>query len=135
MAVSAARWRLASERDIPRFNKSCNSAFNSDSLMAAALSSWLKSTLKRGSASHVCPAPAAAGTGTAYRNAAPLFLDGSVAMHMSGSWMIGNYAENITNFEWRAVPAPCGPGTGHTRRPARACLGHLGGGHDPGTAR
>ncbi len=51
-----------------------------------------------------------AGTGTNYRNAAPLFLDGSVAMHMSGSWMIGNYAENITNFEWRAVPAPCGPG-------------------------
>ncbi|UWQ95448.1 extracellular solute-binding protein [Rhodobacteraceae bacterium M385] len=51
-----------------------------------------------------------AGTGTAYRNAAPLFLSGSVAMHMSGSWMIGNYAENITDFEWRAVPAPCGPG-------------------------
>ncbi len=51
-----------------------------------------------------------AGTGTNYRNAAPLFLDGSVAMHMSGSWMIGNYAENITNFEWRAVPAPCGTG-------------------------
>jgi alpha-1,4-digalacturonate transport system substrate-binding protein len=51
-----------------------------------------------------------AGTGTAYRNAAPLFLSGSVAMHMSGSWMIGNYSENITDFEWRAVPAPCGPG-------------------------
>lgn len=51
-----------------------------------------------------------AGTGTAYQNAAPLFLSGSVAMHMSGSWMIGNYAENITDFEWRAVPAPCGPG-------------------------
>jgi len=31
-------------------------------------------------------------------------------MHMSGSWMISNYAENITDFEWRAVPAPCGPG-------------------------
>ena len=51
-----------------------------------------------------------AGTGTAYRNAAPLFLAGDVAMHMSGSWMIGNYAETITDFEWRAVPAPCGPG-------------------------
>lgn len=51
-----------------------------------------------------------AGTGTAYRNAAPQFLSGAVAMHMSGSWMIGNYAENITDFEWRAVPAPCGPG-------------------------
>ena len=31
-------------------------------------------------------------------------------MHMSGSWMIGNYAANITDFEWKAVPAPCGPG-------------------------
>ena len=50
-----------------------------------------------------------AGSGTQYRNAAPLFLSGGVAMHMSGSWMIGNYAKNITDFEWRAVPAPCGP--------------------------
>ena len=51
-----------------------------------------------------------AGSGTQYRNAAPMFLSGSVAMHMSGSWMIGNYASNITDFEWMAVPAPCGPG-------------------------
>lgn len=50
-----------------------------------------------------------AGSGTQYRNAAPLFLSGAVAMHMSGSWMIGNYSSNITDFEWRAVPAPCGP--------------------------
>ena len=50
-----------------------------------------------------------AGSGTAYRNAAPLFLSGEVAMHMSGSWMIGNYSKNITDFEWRAVTAPCGP--------------------------
>ncbi|CUK27548.1 Maltose-binding periplasmic proteins/domains [Cognatishimia activa] len=50
-----------------------------------------------------------AGSGTAYRNAAPLFLSGEVAMHMSGSWMIGNYSDNITDFEWRAVTAPCGP--------------------------
>ena len=51
-----------------------------------------------------------AGSGTQYRNAAPLFLSGDVAMHMSGSWMINNYAENIKDFEWRAVPIPCGPG-------------------------
>lgn len=50
-----------------------------------------------------------AGSGTQYRNAAPMFLAGQVAMHMSGSWMIGNYADNITDFEWRVVPAPCGP--------------------------
>ncbi len=51
-----------------------------------------------------------AGSGTQYRNAAPLFLGGSVPMHMSGSWMINNYANNIKDFDWKAVPAPCGPG-------------------------
>tara|TARA_B100002019_G_C21210216_1_gene568983 strand:+ start:30 stop:1325 length:1296 start_codon:yes stop_codon:yes gene_type:complete len=51
-----------------------------------------------------------AGAGTAYKNAAPLFLDGTVAMHMSGSWMLGNYDKNITDFEWKVVPIPCGPG-------------------------
>ena len=51
-----------------------------------------------------------AGSGTQYRNAAPLFLSGDVAMHMSGSWMINNYASNIKDFEWRAVPVPCGDG-------------------------
>ena len=51
-----------------------------------------------------------AGAGTAYRNAAPLFLDGTVAMHMSGSWMLGNYDKNITDFEWKVVPIPCGTG-------------------------
>ncbi len=51
-----------------------------------------------------------AGSGTQYQNAAPLFLSGDVAMHMSGSWMISNYATNIKDFEWRAVPIPCGSG-------------------------
>ncbi len=51
-----------------------------------------------------------AGSGTAYRNAAPLFLSGDVAMHMSGSWMINSYANDISDFDWEAVPIPCGPG-------------------------
>ena len=51
-----------------------------------------------------------AGEGTQYRNAAPLFQSGEVAMHMSGSWMINSYADNITDFDWKAVPAPCGTG-------------------------
>ncbi|WP_259988608.1 ABC transporter substrate-binding protein [Sulfitobacter sp. S190] len=51
-----------------------------------------------------------AGSGTSYRNAAPLFLSGDVAMHMSGSWMINSYAKDITDFDWKAVPVPCGPG-------------------------
>jgi alpha-1,4-digalacturonate transport system substrate-binding protein len=29
---------------------------------------------------------------------------------MSGSWMLGNYDANITDFEWKVVPIPCGPG-------------------------
>jgi alpha-1,4-digalacturonate transport system substrate-binding protein len=51
-----------------------------------------------------------AGSGTQYRNAAPLFLSGEVAMHMSGSWMINSYANDITDFDWKAVPIPCGEG-------------------------
>lgn len=51
-----------------------------------------------------------AGEGTQYRNAAPLFLSGDVAMVMSGSWMINSFANDITDFSWKAVPAPCGPG-------------------------
>ncbi|MEM7241070.1 MAG: extracellular solute-binding protein [Pseudomonadota bacterium] len=51
-----------------------------------------------------------AGSGTQYRNAAPLFVSGDAVMHMSGSWMINNYNENITDFSWKAVPIPCGPG-------------------------
>ncbi|MDO6591172.1 extracellular solute-binding protein [Yoonia sp. 1_MG-2023] len=51
-----------------------------------------------------------AGEGTQYRNAAPLFQSGDVAMHMSGSWMINSYADNISDFDWIAVPAPCGTG-------------------------
>jgi len=51
-----------------------------------------------------------AGSGTQYQNAAPLFLSGEVAMHMSGSWMISNYADNVKDFEWQAVPIPCGTG-------------------------
>lgn len=51
-----------------------------------------------------------AGADTEYRNAAPLFTSGAVAMHMSGSWMLSNYDANITDFEWAAVPIPCGPG-------------------------
>lgn len=51
-----------------------------------------------------------AGSGTQYRNAAALFTGETVAMLMSGSWMIGNFDQNIKDFAWQAVPAPCGPG-------------------------
>lgn len=51
-----------------------------------------------------------AGSSTQYRNAAPLFMNEEVAMHFAGSWMIKNYDSNISNFEWKAVPVPCGEG-------------------------
>ena len=51
-----------------------------------------------------------AGSGTSFRNAAPLFLNGQVAMHFGGSWLINSYDSNITDFDWKAVPVPCGEG-------------------------
>ena len=51
-----------------------------------------------------------AGSGTKLRSAAPLFQSGNLAMYMSGSWQIPNFDKNITDFVWKAVPAPCGPG-------------------------
>ena len=51
-----------------------------------------------------------AGSGTSYRNAAPLFMNGQVAYHYGGSWLINSYDSNITDFDWRAVPVPCGEG-------------------------
>ena len=51
-----------------------------------------------------------AGAGTSYRNAAPLFLNGQVVMHFGGAWLINNYDQNITDFDWKAVPVPCGDG-------------------------
>ena len=52
-----------------------------------------------------------AGSGTQYKNAAALFL-GARLPCMSGSWMIGNYDQNIKDFEWKAVPAPWPGGCG-----------------------
>lgn len=51
-----------------------------------------------------------AGSGTSFRNAAPLFLNGQVVMHFGGSWLINSYDKNISDFDWKAVPVPCGEG-------------------------
>jgi alpha-1,4-digalacturonate transport system substrate-binding protein len=59
------------------------------------------------------------GGGGSYEPAAPLFINGEVVFYMSGSWQIGNFAENIGDaFDWVAVPNPCGPA---------ACTGMPGG--------
>lgn len=50
-------------------------------------------------------------SGAKWKNGGEMFINGDVVFHMSGSWMIQNYANNIgDNFEWVAVPQPCGPG-------------------------
>ncbi len=47
--------------------------------------------------------------GAKYKNAMPKFMDGTCAMIQSGSWQVNNLTKNVKDFEWKAVPAPCGP--------------------------
>ena len=59
------------------------------------------------------------GSAGSYAAANEPFINGQLAMYMSGSWQIGQFAEKIGDaFDWEAVPNPCGPG---------ACSGMPGG--------
>lgn len=52
--------------------------------------------------------PAAAGS--KYKNAGEMFINGDVAMHVAGSWMIAKFQSDIgQKFEWVVPPQPCGP--------------------------
>jgi alpha-1,4-digalacturonate transport system substrate-binding protein len=52
-----------------------------------------------------------AASGAKWKNGGEMFINQDVAFHMSGSWMIQKYNSAIGDtFEWKAVPAPCGPG-------------------------
>ena len=47
------------------------------------------------------------------------FINGQIALYMSGSWQVGQFNTNIGDaFDWEAVPNPCGPA---------ACTGMPGG--------
>ena len=47
---------------------------------------------------------------TGYAPANEMFINGQVVMYMSGSWQIGQFAEQIGDaFDWSVVPNPCGP--------------------------
>jgi alpha-1,4-digalacturonate transport system substrate-binding protein len=49
-------------------------------------------------------------SGGAYANGNEMFAAGEVAMHMAGSWNVGNVARTVGDtFEWTVVPVPCGP--------------------------
>ena len=51
-------------------------------------------------------------SGSTYRGANEEFGNSQVVMYMSGSWQIGQFAEQIGDaFDWWAVPNPCGPST------------------------
>jgi len=52
-----------------------------------------------------------AGTGgSTYASSIDEFINGNVAMVLAGSWQIGNLQNKVgTNFDWVAVPNPCGP--------------------------
>jgi len=56
---------------------------------------------------------------TGYAPANELFVNGQVVLYMSGSWQIGQFAEQIGDaFDWQVAPNPCGPA---------ACTGMPGG--------
>jgi alpha-1,4-digalacturonate transport system substrate-binding protein len=52
-----------------------------------------------------------AGTGgSTYASSIDEFINGNVAMVLAGSWQIGNLQNKVgSNFDWVAVPNPCGP--------------------------
>jgi alpha-1,4-digalacturonate transport system substrate-binding protein len=49
--------------------------------------------------------------GTTYRGATEEFANAQVVFYMSGNWQFPQFAKTVAkNFEWQAVPNPCGPG-------------------------
>lgn len=48
--------------------------------------------------------------GAKWRNAGDMFINGDVAMHIAGSWMIQRFQADIGDkFEWVVPAQPCGP--------------------------
>lgn len=50
------------------------------------------------------------GSAGSYAAANEPFINGQLALYMSGSWQVGQFANLIGDaFDWEAVPNPCGP--------------------------
>jgi len=48
--------------------------------------------------------------GSTYASSIDEFINGNVVMVLAGSWQIGNLQKKVgQNFDWVAVPNPCGP--------------------------
>jgi alpha-1,4-digalacturonate transport system substrate-binding protein len=55
------------------------------------------------------PADVWGGSAGNYVPAAPYFINGQLVLYMSGSWQVGNFAENVGDaFDWRVIPNPSG---------------------------
>lgn len=51
-----------------------------------------------------------AASGSRWKNGGEMFINGDVAVHIAGSWMIQKYQSDIGDkFEWVVPPQPCGP--------------------------
>lgn len=61
-----------------------------------------------------------------YAGANEEFANAELVFYMSGSWQVGQFSEQIgDDFDWQAVPNPCGPG-GCTGMPGGAALVGIG---------
>jgi len=60
--------------------------------------------MKRLHDENICPASVWVGS----ENPNDMFRTGQVAMHLAGSWMMTNYRDNITDFEWGVTYLPVG---------------------------
>ncbi len=57
----------------------------------------------------ITPLEVWAGGGGGYAAANEFFISGQLVFYMSGSWQVGQFAENIGDtFDWDVVPNPCG---------------------------
>lgn len=71
--------------------------------MAELLNSWHVDGLT--------PAEVWLGSGGGFAQAADFFINGQLAMYMSGSWQVNRFAGDIAdNFDWVVVPNPQGDG-------------------------
>jgi len=82
-------------------------AFTVDTEGYRAMAELLKSWHEMG----ITPAEVWLGAGGSYAAAADFFINGQLAVYMTGSWNIGRFSNDIGDtFDWEAVPNPTGMG-------------------------
>ncbi len=58
----------------------------------------------------ITPAEVWIGGGGTYKAAKEYFVNGQLVFYYSGGWQVSAFLKEIgSNFDWRAVPQPCGP--------------------------